>query len=70
MATPGYAKIYFKYWSIGKKLRILSAVSLCAYAALLQGYANSSGFGPQAILYDKSFTEMSYTVWMYPCVCI
>ncbi|KAJ5812383.1 major facilitator superfamily domain-containing protein [Penicillium riverlandense] len=49
-------------WSQRKKYSILGILCLTAFSGLASSLANQLGLGAQAELYDKSLTELSYTI--------
>ncbi|KAH8798539.1 major facilitator superfamily domain-containing protein [Xylogone sp. PMI_703] len=49
-------------WPTTKKISTLAIVSLAAYASVLSSQCNAAGFAQQAVLYQKSMTQVSYSL--------
>jgi hypothetical protein len=49
-------------WPMWKKVTQMAIVSFVAFISLAQQLANEAGFFPQAALYHKTPTEISYSV--------
>ena len=49
-------------WPMSKKVLTLGLVSLSSFIGITQALANQSGFFAQARVYQKSATELSYSV--------
>jgi hypothetical protein len=49
-------------WSQSRKYSILAIICLAGFSGLASSLANQLGFEPQAELYGKTLTEISYTV--------
>jgi hypothetical protein len=53
-------------WPVWKKNLNLGILVLASFAGNLANVANAGGFVPQAVLYQKSLVEVSYSVSFVP----